>query len=128
MPTYRYACDECGDYLIWESIHEDAHTHCPTCENPVVRVISVPALYGVGDRGRETRETDAANRTLSKDLPAYRRLRHQGMQPQGINGCDKLEATATSAMEVNSGGRIKGSETEIKAAMELARDIGHGRA
>ena len=128
MPTYLLTDPVCGEYTEWLSIHADLSPLCPRCGQARTKIITPPALYGVGDRGRETRETDLANRTLSKDLPAYKRFRDHGVQPQAIDGCDRLEATAASAFEVESKGILKGDERQIKDAMEYARDIERGRA
>lgn len=87
-----------------------------------------PHLYAVGVRGAETRDIDAREKRLAEDLPAYKRLRHQGYQPQRINGAREMEQSAQSAMEINSGGIVKGPEKEIHAAMELSREIMGGRA
>jgi hypothetical protein len=35
-------------------------------------------------------------------MPAYKRLRKQGYQPRGIDGSARLEATATSAAQIES--------------------------
>jgi hypothetical protein len=51
------------------------------------------------------RRTDAAGRepALAKDRDAYRRLRHNGLQPATIAGSATLEATADHRHEVEMG-------------------------
>lgn len=104
-----------------------APTACADCGRDVVQVITPPALYAIGERGAQTRDTDQREQALARDLTAYKRLRHQGYQPQGIDGADRLATTAQSAMEINSGGIVKGDESQIHSAMELAREITAGQ-
>ena len=40
MPTYEYKCESCGKFEHWQSIKDDPLAACPTCGNPVKRLIS----------------------------------------------------------------------------------------
>lgn len=40
MPVYDYRCNKCGDFEYSQRITEDALEVCPTCNNPVVRLVS----------------------------------------------------------------------------------------
>jgi len=51
-------------------------------------------------RGAAVSQTEQKARGWDKDMPAYRRLRKQGYQPRSIDGSARLEATATSAAQV----------------------------
>jgi hypothetical protein len=53
-------------------------------------------------RGAAVSQTEQKARGWDKDMPAYRRLRKQGYQPRGIDGSARLEATATSAAQIES--------------------------
>ncbi len=50
MPTYEYApvtlgCSDCApSFEIVQKLAEDALTHCPTCKQPIRRVISASAV------------------------------------------------------------------------------------
>lgn len=128
MPTYRLRCHICGDYDEWASITGPIPSACPDCQGDVVQVLTPPALYAVGDKGSRTREVDTREAEWSKDMPAYKRLRHAGYQPQRIDGADRMEATATSEMEINSGGIVTGPEDRIRDAMAMSKDIMAGNA
>lgn len=39
MPTYDYRCESCGEFQIRQSIKDKALTQCPTCGEPVQRLI-----------------------------------------------------------------------------------------
>jgi putative FmdB family regulatory protein len=128
MPTYVYTCIQCGDFEYWRSIHADPLDACPTCGDVIAKNVTIPMLAGIGARSAEVAKIDATEARWSKDMPAYKRLRHAGYQPQSVDGADRLEATAQSGLEINSGGIVKGDERRIKDAIELSRDIMSGRA
>ena len=47
----------------------------------------------VGIQGAETWRLNAADKVISSDNDAYRRLRKDGLQPETVKGSAKLEAT-----------------------------------
>ena len=55
-----------------------------------------PSTSG-GARALEIKNREAR---WNADMPAYKRLRRQGLQPKQIDGCHRLETTATSAAQV----------------------------
>ncbi|HUR18892.1 MAG TPA: hypothetical protein VMZ51_08165 [Acidimicrobiales bacterium] len=57
-------------------------------------------------------------RRWDRDLPAYARLRQQGLQPEGIDGCAALETRAQSRVEIETNQII-----EDRSVRELANDI-----
>jgi len=40
MPTYEYRCPQCGVFEVEQRITEDPLGQCPTCQQPVQRLIS----------------------------------------------------------------------------------------
>lgn len=46
---------------------------------------------------------NAKEKRWDSDLPAYKRLRRNGVQPKGIDGSARLEAKANETIEVESG-------------------------
>jgi putative FmdB family regulatory protein len=57
MPTYEYACPNCGIVEVFQSIKEKALTKCPTCKKAKVqRMVSVGA--GIIFKGSGFWETD----------------------------------------------------------------------
>ena len=51
-------------------------------------------------RRPDSNRTNAKERVLAKDLDAYKRLRQDGVQPQGIDGAARLEARAETKDQV----------------------------
>jgi putative FmdB family regulatory protein len=106
MPRYDYKCDNCRTITeVIQSFVDDALTICAVCNGPISK------YYGninFAPSAMPTRNSDAATRNahekqLEKDLPAYARLRKEGMQPKSTVGAAELEARAESRFEVEYG-------------------------
>ena len=50
----------------------------------------------------------------AKDMPAYKRLRQQGLQPKTIDGAAHIEAKAETRFEVESGQVLPGQAKKLK--------------
>lgn len=55
------------------------------------------------DRSKESVAIDAREKRWEKDMPAYKRLREDGLQPAHIDGSARMESTATDAIEISAG-------------------------
>ena len=53
-------------------------------------------------RGKVVAETNQRARNWDKDMPAYKRLRQNGLQPKSIDGAARLESTARTEAQVES--------------------------
>lgn len=67
---------------------------------------------------------------MSKDLPAYARLRAQGLQPRTTKNCAELEKRAESQLEIELGKLIdppllRKHGGEIAEGMAQAKDAGY---
>jgi hypothetical protein len=65
----------------------------------------------------------------AKDMPAYQRLRLNGMQPPGTRNCAELETRAESQLEVQMGKLIdpkllRTHRNEIAEGMWMAKEAG----
>lgn len=54
-------------------------------------------------RGAVVADTNKKERGWQKDMPAYKRLRADGLQPRQIDGCAEIEKKATTTVEVETG-------------------------
>lgn len=127
MPTYIYECSGCDDQLeVWQSIHDDALS-AHSCGGSLVKVIERVNTHGVGVHGAKTVEVDNREARWGIDLPAYKRFRDKGLQPPGIDGCDRLEATAKSELAIKTGGRINVPDHIARSSQALATEIAAGR-
>ena len=63
MPTYQYACTECGHaFEQFQSFSEDALTSCPSCEGKLRKVFSAA---GIVFKGSGFYKTDSRSSTAS---------------------------------------------------------------
>lgn len=53
-------------------------------------------------RGASVAEINQRAKNWDKDMPAYKRLRQNGVQPKSIDGAAALEAKASTVAEVES--------------------------
>ena len=118
MPSYLNRCPDHGDWEEWRSIHDDARPRCPICDLPADIVmqpplISVDALPNKAPDAKRIMEQD---RQWDKDMPAYKALRKNGLQPRGIDGCSRIQAQAEDRLEVEMGKKIP------KAHINKAKD------
>jgi hypothetical protein len=54
-------------------------------------------------RGGMVASTNNTERNWQKDMPAYRRLRQEGLQPKSIDGAARIESRATEKWQVETG-------------------------
>lgn len=69
-----------------------------------------------------TVEKDRMEARWHKDMPAYKRLRQDGLQPPAIDGCSTLEAGATHKKQIEMGALI--DEKKIRTADTMSADLG----
>ena len=49
MPTYEYACKDCGEHLdVVQSFHDDPLTECPNCGGSLRKVFSAAGIIFKG--------------------------------------------------------------------------------
>lgn len=51
-------------------------------------------------RGARVEEINQREKGWNRDMPAYKRLRKQGLQPRQIDGCSVLEKGATERWQI----------------------------
>jgi len=54
-------------------------------------------------RGARVAETNQIERNWNKDMPAYKRLRANGLQPKKIDGAAEVEKKAQESWQVETG-------------------------
>lgn len=90
MPTYEYACPQCGGFEAWRSMAtRNEAVACPSCQALSPRVWAtaprLACLSGESRRAHETNERARHAPRSSRDGPegSYGRLRH----PAGCGCC-----------------------------------------
>lgn len=122
MPTYRWRCTATTNQIMahewdaWQSIKDDSVPVCPTCGATAVKVLTPPniSVWATPNKGGQAKYDMDREARFDKDGPAYRRLRHDGMQPKSIERCARIEQGAETKLEVEMGKRIpKERRTEV---------------
>lgn len=85
------------------------------CECPTYRehLLSIGfAASAMPTRRAEAAKINATEKRWEADMPAYKRLRADGVQPKHIDGASRLEKHADHKLEVEAGKLVK----DFKAA------------
>ena len=139
MPTYLYRCDLHGDWEEWRSINDESRPPCPECgvQPDIVMVPPLISVDALPNKAPDAKRTMAMDRAWDKDLPAYKALRKNGLQPRGIDGCHQIEAEAKDRLEVEMGkkiepkhlSRVKDAASELKENERkgVAKEVGDTR-
>lgn len=70
--------------------------------------------------GQEAVATNSRESRWQRDMPAYKELRRQGIQPRQIDGAHELTARATDRLEVELGHVLKTKEQRESAKEGMA--------
>ena len=128
MPTYQYACTECGhDLEAVQSFTDDALTECPVCHG---RLRKVFGAVGIVFKGSGFYRNDSRDKKVASDTPAKvdaktdspkgdaKKSDAQSDKPSsstGSNGTDSGSAKPAAASS-SSGSSSSGSSTKGSAA------------
>lgn len=74
-------------------------------------------------RRADTVSKDAMEGRWHADMPAYKRLRDEGLQPQQIDGAATLERHAEHRKQIEMG-TLAASAKQIDLADRISRDVG----
>jgi hypothetical protein len=75
------------------------------CGSPCTRVYTIPniALSATPNKAQEAQDAVATEKRWDQDMPAYKRLRMNGLQPKSIDGARELEIRAETKTEIEMG-------------------------
>ena len=123
--------DSCA-HLNFRYRPSEGHT-CKNCDKPLTED-ELPHREGfpyiassaAPTRSRSARaiEINQTEKQWDKDIPAYKRLRKQGLQPAHIDGAADMEARASTRFEVESGKIYEGKEKQIAEATDFINASG----
>ena len=101
MPTYSYACQECGHaFDIRQSFTDDSLTVCPECGEPRLRKVIHPV--GIAFKGSGFYKTDS--RSTAKTASAPAESSSQGAKKDGATSTPSTPASAPSTSGTSSSG------------------------
>ena len=68
MPTYQYACTECGhDFEVVQSVSDASLTDCPVCAGRLRKVFNAVGIVFKGSGFYRTDSRDGAGKDAAKD-------------------------------------------------------------
>jgi hypothetical protein len=135
VPVYQYRCGKGHEFEQWRSIHAPSVRQLDCDCGMVGRlVLQAPAIFAAALPTKagmaEVRSINEREDRLARDLDAYKRIRRQGIQPKGIDGCAELEATVNTRTEVEMGRRLPKHAAWVGsniASDMLGKDVGELR-
>ncbi len=105
MASYVYRCAQCGDTERTAPIGTAAReTPCQSCGGVMRLVLGVGtyiAASATPNKRARVREIEQTEREWSADMPAYKRMRRRGLQPEHIDGCARLENEVGDQVDLN---------------------------
>lgn len=90
------------------------HDYDPDCFGCKVGTIQI----NPGEQSLQTR----AEAQWDNDIPAYKRMRANGLQPPRTAGCAYLEANATTEYEVTRG-KVYKDKAQLNSAIGFVEDV-----
>jgi putative FmdB family regulatory protein len=103
VPTYQYACTECGHaFEQFQSFSDDALTECPACQGRLRKVFNA---VGVVFKGSGFYRTDSRSGSAATDAPAAKtetKTESKGEKKSGATSESKPAASTTSASSSSS--------------------------
>ena len=101
MPTYQYACKDCGHaFEQFQSFSDDALTVCPVCEGRLRKVFNA---VGVVFKGSGFYRNDSRATTTGSDAPAAKTSSSTDGSASG-SGSGSGSAKGSSSSTSTSGG------------------------
>ena len=108
MPTYQYACTECGHaFEQVQSFSDDALTVCPQCQGKLRKLFNA---VGVVFKGSGFYRTDSRDKPKTESAPAA----------SGSSSGDSKAAASTSSDSSTSSGSTSSGSTATKSPQPTA--------
>jgi putative FmdB family regulatory protein len=117
MPTYEYACTECGERLeVIQSFSDDALTVCPACKgklrklfSPVGVVFKGSGFYKTDSRSKQTSGTTAGPSNGSAD---------SGKSSSSSSDSDSGSSSSSTSSSSSESGSNAGSDSKSSSSPE----------
>lgn len=91
MPTYEYACRQCGEHLeVVQSFKDDPLTVCPNCDGDLRKVFSAAGIIFKGS-GWHVKDYASSSSSTTKSAPT------ESAGPSSSSSSDTSSATTESS-------------------------------
>jgi putative FmdB family regulatory protein len=109
VPTYQYACTECGHrFEAVQSFHEDALTHCPECDGRLRKVFNA---VGVVFKGSGFYRTDSRAASAEKSAGSSSEKSSGSSSEKSSASSDSSSSASPSGTSTSSGSGSSGSSS-----------------
>lgn len=99
MPTYEYACRQCGEHLeVVQSFKDDPLTVCPNCDGELRKVFSAAGIIFKGS-GWHVKDYASSSSSTTKSA-----------------GSDSSSSSSSSSSDTTSSSTTESSSSEKKSA------------
>ena len=107
MPTYQYACTECGEQLeVVQKFTDDALTVCPACDGRLRKVFSPVGVVFKGSGFYRTDSRDGAK--VSSNGSSKASANGSGDTPAAANGSGDTPAAANGSGDTPAAAKTSG--------------------
>ena len=123
MPTYEYACKDCGEHLeVVQSFRDDALTECPSCEGRLRKVFSAAGLIFKGS-GWHVKDYANSGRTSGSGGGKEESGSSSGSGESSSDGATKSdrEASSGSSSDTSSTDASKSSTGASKSSTDTSK-------
>ncbi|MGO8877202.1 MAG: FmdB family zinc ribbon protein [Acidimicrobiales bacterium] len=120
MPTYEYACRQCGEHLeVVQSFHDDALSVCHNCGGELKKVFGNIGIVfkGSGFYKTDSRSSSSASKSSASDSGSGSASKGDGAKGDGAKETVKSESKPdSSASAPSSSAPAPASSTKAAAA------------
>lgn len=111
MPTYQYACTECGhSFEQVQSFSDDALTHCPECDGRLRKVFNA---VGVVFKGSGFYRTDSRSASTASDTSSSTSTSTSSTSSSGSSGSSDSSSGSAGASTSSGSGSGGSSSTAV---------------
>lgn len=101
MPTYEYACKDCGHHFdIFQSFDEDSLTVCPQCQGHLRKKFN---SVGVVFKGSGFYRNDSRSTSTSSDAPAATKSAAESSTPAASSAAASSVSSAPAGKAAAAG-------------------------
>ena len=124
MPTYEYACRECGEHLeVHQTFDDAALSECPACHGPLRKVFGSIAIAFKGSgfyktdsrssaaNGKPKKDGDRASSSSSQDSSSSSGSSSSSESSSGSSSSSESSSGSSSSSESSSGSSSSSSSS-----------------
>ena len=113
MPTYQYACTECGEPLeVVQKFSDDALTECPACGGRLRKVFSAASIVfkGSGFYRTDSRSGATTSSSSAKKEPAKTEAKKESTSSSESSSSSSSSGSSSSSSSSGSSGSSSGEK------------------